>query len=139
MRKGVISAVRNKLRCSYYRIDRHTKRPGQGLKSAILVVVTVTSASPTQKQVNAFAKTYASEIVRIRVSEAPDHSGDPALFFRVLLVDGTVETPVDATKISSKIRSALAKEFSLNDLEIPVVIRFRSLSEQKEQQSPEWD
>jgi hypothetical protein len=108
-------------------------------KSAILVIVTVTSASPTQKQVNAFAKTYASEIVRIRVSEAPDHSGDPALFFRVLLVDGTVETPVDATKISSKIRSALAKEFLLNDLEIPVVIRFRSLSEQKEQQSPEWD
>lgn len=101
--------------------------------------MTVTCASPTQKQVNAFAKTYASEIVRIRVSEAPDHSGDPALFFRVLLVDGTLETPVDATKISSKIRSALAKEFSLNDLEIPVVIRFRSLSEQKEQRSPEWD
>jgi hypothetical protein len=119
--------------------QRTSSRSVPGPKSAILVVVAVTCASPTQKQVNAFAKTYASEIVRIRVSEAPDYSGDPALFFRVLLVDGTVETPVDATKISSKIRSALAKEFSLNDLEIPVVIRFRSLSEQKEQQSPEWD
>src|SRR3954451_9686124 len=106
-----------------------------GAKSAILVEVTaVTCASPTQKQVNAFAKTYASEIVRIRVSEAPDYSGDPALFFRGLLVDGTVETPVDATKISSKIRSALAKEFSLNDLEIPLVFLFIRLSLHKVQQ-----
>ncbi len=42
---------------------------------------------PTQEQVDRIAHDLAPDVVRIRLNIAQDWSGDPAIYFRVILSD----------------------------------------------------
>jgi hypothetical protein len=93
---------------------------------------------PTQEQVDKVAREFAPDVVRIRLSVAPDWSEHPALYFRVLLADHASqrERLADTT---GRVSARLFDELGLASLDHIPYFRFRSQSEQAKLKDPAWE
>jgi hypothetical protein len=91
-----------------------------------------------QQQADSIAAEWKSQIVHIRYHVGEDHTGDPAVFFRVLLTDEAS----DGEKLfetASAVRAMIRERIDLRDLGLRFVyVNFRGQSEQTEMQSPLW-
>lgn len=77
-------------------------------------------------------------VVRVRYSLGEDWSGDPAIFFRVLLSDDASRRE-DLGQFTSDIRNFIADHLRLADLDHFPYFDFRSESEQEQLKDPDWD
>lgn len=94
---------------------------------------------PTQREVTSITKKLAPAVVRIRLSEGKDYSGDPALYFRVLLADESAPGPETRSRLMSRVRYALTTGLSLDELEEAVVFRYRTVGEHLADPNSAWD
>jgi hypothetical protein len=97
----------------------------------------MTAALPTQEEVDRIARDLAPDVVRIRLSVAPDWSGDPSLYFRVILSDEASRRDRLAD-VAGRVRGRLTDELGLDELDHFPYFRFRSQSEQARMQDEAW-
>ena len=83
-------------------------------------------------KIDAAIRNLPSGVVRVGYSFGEDHTGDPAIFFRVLLGD----LPAGQIKVLAGNVSRRLKEIDLQGRF--AYYRFRTESEQKELNDPEW-
>jgi hypothetical protein len=84
------------------------------------------------------AQLLGPEVVRVTYSLGPDSTGEPSLFFRILLADAYIreETIADLTR---RIRSALFDATRpLENWGLRPYFNFRSKSEQDRRPDPDW-
>lgn len=77
------------------------------------------------------------DVVRIRYSFGDDWSGDPAIFFRVVLSD-TASGRADLASFTGEIGTRIYDELNLADLDYRPYFNFRGESEQSRLKDPEW-
>jgi hypothetical protein len=78
------------------------------------------------------------DVVRIRHAVGEDSSGQPAIFFRVLLSD-RASRPDRLRRVTRKVRNLVYQEIDpLNSWGLVPYLRFRSQSEQAELREPAW-
>jgi hypothetical protein len=84
------------------------------------------------------AKKFPADVVRIRHSFGEDWSGDPAIYFRIVLSDEASrrERLADTTR---RIRSELTDDLLLDESEYIPYFDFRSRAEQDKLKDPEWE
>lgn len=78
------------------------------------------------------------EVVRIRYSFGDDWSGDPAIFFRVVLSDAASQRQ-DLAEFTGDIGSKIYESLRLAELDCIPYFNFRTESEQLRLNDPEWD
>ncbi len=78
------------------------------------------------------------EIVRLRWSVGENWSGDPAIFFRIVLSD-TAGRRDDLAEFTGKIGTQIFDVLQEADVEYVPYFNFRTESEQKRLNDPEWD
>ena len=93
---------------------------------------------PTQEQVDRIARDLAPDVVRIRLNVRPDWSGEPALYFRVILSDEASRRE-RLSEVTGRVRALLSDKLRLDGLEHIPYFRFRSQSEQANLQEKAWD
>jgi hypothetical protein len=98
----------------------------------------MTATLPTQEQVDRIARDLAPDVVRIRLNIRHDWSGEPALYFRVILSDEASRRERLA-EVTGRVRASLSDELRLASLEHIPYFRFRSQSEQAAMQEKAWD
>jgi hypothetical protein len=87
---------------------------------------------------NAFAKLADTEVVRVRHSVGIDSTGDPAIFFRIVLTDSASRAdrlPDVTDRISATISDELRPQENWG---LIPYFSFRSQSEQDHRDDPEW-
>ncbi len=77
------------------------------------------------------------DVVRIRYSYDNDWSGEPSLFFRILLSDAA-SRPSNLKEIAQRVTSRLVNEVRTDDYGIHAYFNFRSESEQAALRDPAW-
>ena len=104
-----------------------------------------TYLSPQQLQdfaqkVEAVAKKFPGEVVRIRHTFSRDWDGDPAIYFRIVITDEAFHR-LPISELTNKIRDALAKDLGLYESYSPYIpyFNFRTVAEQEEAKEPEWE
>jgi len=91
------------------------------------------------KIVKAAEEKFAPDVIRIRYHTGFDSSGDPAIFFRVLLSD-TASRHENLGKIADRVRRELRDEVRrVGESEHLVYSNFRSKSEQDQLKDPQWE
>lgn len=93
---------------------------------------------PTQERVDEVAHKLAPDVVRIRFTVAEDWSGHPAIYFRVILSDGSSHRDRLAD-VTGRVSGSLFDELGLAELEHIPYFRFRSQSEQAKLKDKGWD
>jgi len=93
---------------------------------------------PTQEQVDRIARDLAPDVVRIRLNVRPDWSGEPALYFRVILSDEASRRERLAD-VTDRVSATLFDKLRLATLEHIPYFRFRSQSEQAALRETAWD
>ena len=78
------------------------------------------------------------DVIRIRFSLGGDWSGDPAIFFRIVLSDA-VSRRDDLAEFTGVIGGKIFDDLRLAELDYVPYFDFRSESEQRRLKSPEWD
>ena len=79
------------------------------------------------------------EVVHIRYSLEDDWSGDPAVFFRVLLSDEAVPDLEAVYPLSEKIREKIVAEVNPYDQGLLPYFNFRTVKEQRMLKEKVWD
>lgn len=106
-----------------------------------LGVPTVPSGFVHQKHVaNAVRRAEESlrpDVVLIRYSLGSDWTGDPSIFFRVLLSDEAAK-PKRLQEVAQRVAMNLAREVNVEDFGLHAYLSFRSKSEQDELNEPSW-
>ncbi len=77
------------------------------------------------------------DVVRIRYSFGEDWTGDPSIFFKVLLTDAA-SRPAKLGKVVSRAELRIAEEFPGEALGLNWYTSYRSQSEQRELADPAW-
>jgi len=78
------------------------------------------------------------DVVRIRHTVGEDSSGQPAIFFRVLLSD-RASRPDRLRQVTRKVRNLVFQDIDpVNSCGLVPYLRFRSQSEQAELKEPAW-
>jgi hypothetical protein len=91
------------------------------------------------KIVKAAEEKFAPDVVRIRYHTGFDWSGDPAIFFRILLSDNASRRE-NLGDITARVRREIFNEFlRLGDSEYYPYTTFRSKSEQDKLKDPQWE
>lgn len=98
----------------------------------------MTSTAPTQAQVDIIAVELAPDVERIRLHVGEDFSGDPALYFRVLLSDEASRKERLAA-VARTVRERLSEDLQLDDSDRFPYFRFRSKSEQAMLREAIWE
>jgi hypothetical protein len=93
---------------------------------------------PTQEQVDSIARDLTPDVVRIRLSVRHDWSGEPAIYFRVILSDQASRRERLA-EVTDRVSATLFDRLRLDSLEHFPYFRFRSQSEQATMQEKAWD
>ena len=101
----------------------------------------VPSATAKKPQINAAV----SEVVReltpqvqyIRYNLAQDWSGDPAIYFRVLLSDEASKMPT-LIDVASKVESLLSEKIDFSEIGVFAYFNYRNQFEQAQMRDPEW-
>lgn len=78
------------------------------------------------------------DVVRIRCSLGDDWSGDPAIFFRIVLSDRASQRE-SLAEFTGYIAGRIFDDLELAQLDYAPYFNFRTESEQKRLQDPEWD
>ena len=88
----------------------------------------------------------APEVVYIRYSLEDDWSGDPAIYFRVLLSNDAIPDKRHwnaykeaLSKLTKRIRTKVLDEVKPDDWGLLSYFRFRTVSEQEKLNNPDWD
>jgi hypothetical protein len=98
----------------------------------------MTETLPTQEQVDQVARELAPDVVRIRLDVTEDWSGDPALYFRVILSDeASRREPLLA--VTRLVRARVVEELRLEESDRYPYFRFRSESEQAKLREQLWE
>ena len=79
----------------------------------------------------------APDVVRIRFELGDDWSGDPAVFFRIVLSD-KASNPRRLREITHKVSDQILKELDLYAFGLLPYFSYRSASEQAELKEPAW-
>jgi hypothetical protein len=99
------------------------------------------SAMTKQPQINAaiaeVVRELAPSVAHIRYDLGEDWSGDPAIFFRVLLSDDAV-TPQNLHDVASQVRERLDEKVDFRGIGLFSYFNFRSQSEQAKLLEPSW-
>jgi hypothetical protein len=93
------------------------------------------------QKVEEVAKKFPGEVVRIRHSFSRDWDGDPAIYFRIVLTDQSLERN-SISELTRRIRDAVTNDLALYDSEYSLYIpyfNYRTVSEQEEAKEPEWE
>jgi hypothetical protein len=100
------------------------------------------AALPTQEQVDQIAGTLAPDVVSIRFNVAHDWSGDPAIYFRVVVSDEASRRE-HLAEVTGRVRQALFDGLGLADglaeLDHLSHFHFRSLTENARLEDKAWD
>ena len=103
--------------------------------------VSVMSGAQSEKLVAAIASLelhLRPDVVRIRHTVGEDSSGQPAIFFRVLLSD-RASRPDRLRQVTRKVRNLVYQDIDpVNSWGLVPYLRFRSQSEQAELKEPAW-
>ena len=83
-------------------------------------------------------KGLSPDVVRIRYSLEEDWTGDPSIFFRVVLSD-EASTPGRLREVSSKVRRELEEAVNRYDHGLQAYFSFRGVSEQKDSREQDWN
>lgn len=83
------------------------------------------------------AQSLAPDVVRIRYSFGDDHTGDPSIFFRVVISDEAASRP-RLSDLARIVASTLRNGVKPDELGIHAYFNYRSLSEQSEFNEPAW-
>lgn len=82
---------------------------------------------------------FAPDVVRVRYKVKNDSSGDPAIYFRVLLTD-EASGPGRLGQMVNDVRRVIRTEIDpLNNWDLLSYVRFRNQSEQAEMRDAEWE
>ncbi len=81
----------------------------------------------------------APDVVRIRYSLADDWTGDPSIFYRVLLSDEVASREEELGETAQRVREAVWNEVDAEQYGRHDYFNFRSLSEQAELKDPKWE
>lgn len=79
----------------------------------------------------------APEVVRIRYSFGSDWTGDPSIFFRIVLSDDASQK-TQLSEIAERVARTIVNEVKGERLGLHSYFNFRSLSEQAELKEPAW-
>ena len=96
------------------------------------------SPIPGPEQVEPAVRRLAPDVVRVVLNDAPDWSGDPAVYIRVILSDEAVRKDRLA-EVTAHIREALYEELDLAHLDRIAYFKFRSASEQARLREKAWE
>ena len=108
------------------------------IRALPLVASRFVSEQQIDKAITAFVRRLGPEVVRVRYDISEDWTGDPAIFFRVVLTDqATREDRLG--KVTTRIRAALEDKLKPRERWglIPF-IHFRSKSEQDSLKEKSW-
>jgi hypothetical protein len=83
------------------------------------------------------ARALAHSVVRIRYDFGPDWTGDPSIFFRIILTDDAAKKP-KLNEIANAISLILTREVRADEQGLHAYFNFRSASEQAELKEPAW-
>jgi hypothetical protein len=91
------------------------------------------------KIVKATEEKFAPDVVRIRYHKGFDWTGDPAIYFRILLSD-SASIHKNLGRITQRVRKELYDEFyRLGESDYIPYSTFRSKSEQDKLKDPQWE
>jgi hypothetical protein len=80
----------------------------------------------------------APDVVRIRYSLADDWTGDPSIFYRVVLSDEVASREEELGETAERVIEAIRNEVDAEQFGRHDYFNFRSLSEQAELKDPKW-
>jgi hypothetical protein len=83
------------------------------------------------------AESLAPDVVRIRYSLDDDWTGEPSIFFRVLISDEAASR-ADLSELAECVAFTLRRQVRTDELGIHAYFDYRSLSEQAELNEPAW-
>ena len=81
----------------------------------------------------------APNVVRIRYNLDEDWSGDPAIFFRVLLSDEAVPVPEEVYPLTERVREEILAEVNPYDQGLLPYFNFRTVKEQRMLKEKAWE
>lgn len=90
-----------------------------------------------EKAVQRAQKALAPNVIRIRYSLGNDWTGDPSIFFRVVLSD-TASRPSNLQKVAQRVTLRLINEVRSDEFGLHAYFNFRSESEQAQIKEPAW-
>ena len=90
-----------------------------------------------EADVQRVAQALAPAVVRIRYSFEDDWTGDPSIFFRVVLSDEVAYGP-HLGEITWQIQRKIDDEVRPDEQGLKAYFKFRSLSEQTDYKDPAW-
>ena len=78
------------------------------------------------------------DVVRIRYTLRDDWTGDPSIYFKVVLSDDAASKESKLNEITERIEFTIGEKVKADDLGLNSYFNFRSLSEQNEVNDPAW-
>ncbi len=84
------------------------------------------------------ARKLAPDVVRIRYDLGEDWSGEPSVFFRIVLADKAVRETSDIYLLSQRITLRIQEEIGLDEAGFQTYFNFRTDSEQAVLKEPAW-
>jgi len=79
----------------------------------------------------------APDVVRIRYNFANDWTGDPSIFFKIVLSDDASQK-AKRSETAQRVAITILNEVKAEDLGLHSYYNFRSLSEQEKLNEPAW-
>jgi len=79
----------------------------------------------------------APDVVRIRYNFANDWTGDPSIFFKIVLSDDASQK-AKRSETAQRVALTILNEVKAEDLGLHSYFNFRSLSEQEKLNEPAW-
>jgi hypothetical protein len=93
---------------------------------------------PGPEQIEPVVRRLAPDVVRVVLSDAPDWSGDPAIYVRVILSDEAVLKDRLA-EVTAHVRETIYDELDLAHLDRIPYFKFRAASEQARLREKAWE
>jgi hypothetical protein len=92
---------------------------------------------PVEEAVVSVQRALAPDVVRIRYSFDDDWTGEPSIFFRILLSDAATR-PGKRWEVAQRVTERLRDEVRSDEYGLHDYFNFRSESEQAELKDPAW-
>ena len=93
---------------------------------------------PIEQAVLATLNALGPDVVRIRYSFGTDWSGEPSIFFRIVLSDAA-SRPARLKEVSQRVALRLMNEVMSDEFGVHAYFNFRSESEQAALKEPDWN
>jgi hypothetical protein len=93
---------------------------------------------PGPDQIDPVVRKLAPDVVRVVLNDAPDWSGDPAIYVRVILSDEAVREDRLA-EVTARVRGTIFDKLGLGNLDRIPYFKFRAVSEQAKLREKAWE